>query len=761
MIETYTRAVLRWRWLIIIATLLITAVVASGGRFLEFTNDYRVFFGKTNPQLEAFENLQDTYIKNDNVLFMLIPKDGGVFTQHTLQAVQELTEAAWQIPYSRRVDSVTNFQNTYAEGDDLVVEDLVLDLQVLSAEDFVTAKSISTREPLLRNRVISPDAHATGVNVTIEMPGVDQNHETPEVVQHVRDLLQQMERKYPQIDFYVTGVVMLNNAFPEASKNDMKTLVPLAFLAIIIGLLFFLRSFTGTFVTLLIIVTSILLAMGSSGWLGIKLTPPSASAPIMILTLAVADCVHFLTTFLFNMRKGHAKQEAIVESMRINYHPIFLTSLTTAIGFLSLNFSDSPPFNDLGNITAMGVVYAFILTVTFLPALVSVLPVRVTQRESRSTLLMQDLAEFVIRRRRVLMLGMGVATLGLIALIPRNELNDVFVEYFDESVEFRTDTDMVADNLTGLYFVDYSLNAKESGGISEPEFLAKVESFADWYGEQPEVLHVNIITDVFKRLNKNMHADETSYYRIPETRDLSAQYLLLYEMSLPYGLDLNNQINLDKSATRMSVSLKTISSKRVLELEQRAINWLQGNAPELEAEGSSPTVMFSHIGHRNIRSMLLGTTIALVLISSILIFALRSLKMGLISLIPNLAPAGIAFGVWALTVGQVGLALSVVAGMTLGIVVDDTIHFLSKYLRARREQGLSAEDAVRYAFSSVGVALWVTTVVLVAGFLVLSLSAFELNAGMGLLTAITIAIALIVDFLFLPPLLIQLEENTA
>ena len=169
--------------------------------------------------------------------------------------------------------------------------------------------------------------------------------------------------------------------------------------------------------------------------------------------------------------------------------------------------------------------------------------------------------------------------------------------------------------------------------------------------------------------------------------------------------------------------------------------------------------MFAHIGDRNIRSMLKGTSIALVIISMILIFALKSLKLGLLSLIPNLAPVGVAFGIWALVVGQVGLSLSVVAAMTLGIVVDDTVHFLSKYLRARREQGLNAQDAVRYAFHTVGVALWVTTIVLVAGFLVLAQSAFELNSGMGLLTAITIAIALFIDFLFLPPLLIKFEEK--
>ena len=256
-----------------------------------------------------------------------------------------------------------------------------------------------------------------------------------------------------------------------------------------------------------------------------------------------------------------------------------------------------------------------------------------------------------------------------------------------------------------------------------------------------------------------MHADDDSYYRIPEERELAAQYLLMYEMSLPYGLDLNNQINVDKSATRLTATLETLSTTQVMAFEEKVEQWMIENTPDLVTAGASPTIMFSHIARRNIVSMLGGTTLALILISGILMVSLRSVKFGVLSLIPNLVPAGVAFGVWALFVGQVGLAVSVVAAMTLGIVVDDTIHFLSKYLRARRERGMNTEDAIRYAFNTVGVALFITTVILTAGFLIIAQSNFLLNAHMGLLTAITICIALFIDFLLLPPLLMLVDRD--
>jgi len=758
MVENFAEFILRNKWMTLVLVLLWIAAMGSGARFLTFTNDYRVFFGEDNPQLTAFENLQNTYSKNDSVMFVLAPNDGQVFTRQTLAAVAWLTERAWETPYSTRVESLTNYQHTSAVEDDLLVEDLAYRPETLSDEDLLRIREIALNEPVLLNRLVSPRAHVTGINVTIELPGVDPIAENPEVVNYVRDLRDEFTRAYPDIEVRLTGIIMMNQAFPEASKYDMSTLFPLMLLLFMVVLYFWVKGLSGTIATFLIIIFSIVGAMGMAGWFGIALTPPSFSAIMIIPTMAIADSVHVLMNYLLKMQTGESREEAMVDSIRINFQPVFLTSITTAIGFMSMNFSDAPPFHDLGNIVAMGVMIAFVLSLTFLPAMMMILPGRQRTGETASSRLMQRFAEFVIAQRGKLLLGMGLGCLLLVSFVPKNELNDDFVKYFSERIEFRRDADFAAENLSGLYLINYSLQSGQDGGVSEPEFQRNLEKFADWYRQQPEVAHVNVISDTFKRLNRSMHGDDDSWYRLPDARDLAAQYLLLYEMSLPYGLDLNNQLNIDKSATRMTVTLYNMTTNTVLELEARAQAWLRRNVPpSMHNEGASPTIMFSHIGQRNIRSMLLGTTIALILISLILVVALRSVKIGLLSLIPNLIPAALAFGLWGLVVGQVGLALSVVTGMTLGIVVDDTVHFLSKYLRARREKGFDAPDAVRYAFSTVGLALVVTSIVLVAGFTVLTFSAFALNSNMALMTAVTIIFAILADFLLLPPLLMAVD----
>ncbi|WP_316368675.1 efflux RND transporter permease subunit [Candidatus Thiodiazotropha sp. CDECU1] len=753
MSESFFRFVLNNRLLVIFLAIVISLLMGSGARHLEFSNDYRMFFSEENPQLKAFDQLQNTYTKNDNVLFVLAPKDGKVFSRETLSAVAELTKESWQVPYSLRVDSITNFQHTQADGDDLIVEDLVLDPSSLSDDELAEKQQIATSDPLLVNRLISPTAHTTGVNVTVQLPGKKLS-EVPEVAEKAREMVKQIEASYPNIDIYLTGMVMMNNAFPSASLDDMQRLYPMMFAAVVLVLMVMLRSIPGTLSTVIIVILMIIATMGLTGWLGIKMSPPTTTVPIVIMTLAIADCVHILVNFLHGMRDGESKYQAMMESLRINLQPIFLTTLTTSIGFLSLNFSEAPPFRDLGNMAAMGVVLAFFLSVTFLPAMMMLLPVKALSGDTLGSIAMIRFADFVVRYKKQLLWGMGVVVLLLISQIPNNRLDDQFVKYFDETISFRQATDFATDNLTGIYLIEYSLESGETGGISDPQFLQRVEEFANWYRQQPHVLHVNSITDIMKRLNRNMHADEDAWYRLPDQRDLSAQYLLLYEFSLPFGLDLNNQINVKKSATRFSVTMQSIATSQLLDIEERAQAWLQENAPGMRINGASPTIMFAHIGNRNIISMLKGTTLALVMISIILIFALRSLRVGGLSLIPNLVPIGMAFGLWGLFVGEVGLALSVVAGMTLGIVVDDTVHFLSKYLRARREKNMDRENAVRYAFSTVGTALWVTSLVLMVGFGILAFSHFQLNSGMGLLTAITLGLALVADFLFLPPLLI-------
>ena len=751
--------VLKYRWFVIVGLLALIALTGSGVRFIEFSTNYRVFFSEDNPQLLAFDELQNIYTNNDNIIFVIDVPDGDPFSAQSVKIVSELTEKSWLLPYAIRVDGVTNFQHSEADGDDLIVADLVEDAEAIDSGGLAKARRIALNEPLLKNRLISSDGKYAGINVTIQLPGKLLS-EVPTTAAAALALADSIENKYPGTEIYLTGIVMINNAFVTSGQGDMMTVFPLMFLMIIFLMIILLRSFWGTITTVILIAFSAAVAVGLAGWFGMQLTPTSAQAPTMIMTLAVADSIHILVTMLQEMRLGRSRKDAIIESLRVNFAPVFLTSLTTVIGFLSLNFSDSPPYRDLGNITAMGVTAAFLLSISFLPAVLSLLPIKVSKRKEQKSNIFGNLADWVISRQRPILVGSVVVVMFAAIMVPQNKLNDEFVKFFDTTLQFRTDSDFASDHLTGFMVIEHSIGSGEDGGIAEPAYLAKLDSLAEFYKTLPNVVHVNHFGLVMKKLNMNMHGDDSAYYRIPDERNLAAQYTLLYEMSLPYGLDLNNMISIDKSSTRMTVTCKNIPSAELIALSEQGEKWLIDHAPkEMFAAASSPALMFSHLSKRQVLSMINGAGIALVLITLCMIIALCSFKYGLISVIPNMVPMVLGFGAWALLVGELGMAQSSIVGMTLGIVVDDTVHFLNKYLRARRERGLSPEDSVRYAFTTVGRALFITTVVLVAGFLVLTTSTFRLNSELGQLAALTIAFALIADFFLLPALLLVLDRS--
>ena len=757
-LDCYIDIILRRRWPVLILATLIMLAMSGGVPFIGVTNDYRSLFDEGNPQLAAFDALEDTYSDANTALIAVAPREGLVFTRETLAAVEELTEAAWRAPYSTRVDSLTNYNHSEAFGDDLVVEPLVDDAQSLDDAGLKRVEEIALNATEIAGRLVARDGRVAGMAVTFALPD---NADTAviEITDYLNGILDEARASTPNIAYYLTGDVVLNRAFADATKDDMERLTPVVFLIILVATAVLLRSAIGTLVTILVVMFTVNTTMGFAGWIGTVFNPVNAGVPLIIMTIAVADSIHIVTAALAGLDRGLEKKEAIIDSLRTNAWPVFLTSATTAGGFLTLNSSDSPPFHVLGNLVAFGVLCAFIYSMTLLPALLSVLPLRARRVRAEQPGLFDRFGAFVIARRTFLLWSFSILAVALISGIPRNELTDNWTQYFDERYQFRRDTDFVLENLTGMETLEFSLEAGSEGGITNPDYLRTVDDFAGWFRNQAEVSHVQAFPDIMKRLNMNMHGDDPAFYRLPDSGELAAQYLLLYEFSLPFGSDLNNRIDIAKSATRMTVTVRGhTSSQQVRELDARAYDWLSANAPDMVTAATGVSITFAHLSQRNINSMLRATVIAMGLISLIFILVFKSIRLGMISLVPNFLPAAMSFGLWGYLVGQVGLAGSVMTAIAFGIIVDDTTHFLSKYLKARRA-GDPAPEAVLYTFRTVGQALWTTTLVLVAGFLVFALSGFEVSWSLGLMVTGTILFALLADFLLLPPLLMAIDRK--
>lgn len=764
---------LRYRVLFSIVSLFATAFIAYGVKDLYFESDYKIYFEKDDPHLLAHEEIQDTYTKTDNIAILLRPDNGDLFNERILTLIHELTELAWQTPYVIRVDSLSNFQHTSADNDDLLVDSLVREPDLLTPERASDIREIALSETELFNRMISKDGSTGFINVVLELPPVvdltaddetkaaqrtarDSSH--PEVVSFWRELIAEYEVKNPDVEFHLNGVTVITNSFNEAAAADTSALIPLVYLVILISLAVFLRSLGAIVGSLLVIICASVAAIGSAGWLGYALNTTNLSTPLIVLTIAVCDAVHLLSIYLRNLSMGLNSKEAMSESLRLNLQPIVLTSITTAVGFLTLNFSVSPPFQELGNMTAIGVMWAMVLTFTLLPCLTMLL-VKKRKKILNQNEYLNKLADFIIRRRLSVLVVTSLVAIGMIALLPLNQVDDDPVTYFKKGVPFRDASDFSAKYLPSVKDLEFSINCGEASCINDPSFLKMLDQFRAWLEQRSEVEHVATYANVIKRLNRSMNADDPSFYRVPDQSDLSAQYNLMYEMSLPYGLDLNNQLDLDKSSTKIAIMTNHITNAELIDLADQSHQWLKSNYRADVEPGASISLMFAHVGENNIRSMIVGGFLALLGITLTILIALKSFRYALISLIPNCVPAFMAFGLWGLLVGQVNMAVASVFSISLGILVDDTVHFISKYRRARQVKGLDPEQAIHYAFNNVGMALVVTTVVLALGFGLLGFSDFNLNAMTGTLVAITILIALVFDFLMLPPILMLFDRD--
>lgn len=757
------RSALNWTvynpWKVISATLLFVMFLGYFMQFVAPSISFKDLLGEDWPSLKSYESMQKEYIADDNLLVMIEAKDGDAFTQDILAGTQALTAALWKTPYSIRVESVTNFQHTRANGDDLEVGDLIPLPRSLSYSGLQEAKDIALNDPIALHRVVNPSGNVLAVNVVFHFPMVS-GDEKLIAFAAVESLVDQFRQDQPQTNVYIGGLTALDATVMMLSMNETGLFLGLVLLLAVVLLVVLLRSIVPVLVSVIVMLFSVMAALALSGMMGWKMTPFTSIVPMLVLIIAIADCIHFITVFVKRMNLGEDKKLALCNSLKINIKAIVITSVTTAIGFLTFNFSGSDSIAALGNESAFGVMVAGLLSLTFLPAMLSLLPVKVYRPNIVPAGRYQKLAQTVFTYRRGIFISCMVVTVLLGTNIPKNTFDDNIPTYFSETLPWRQANDFGEKQFGSAFNFTYSLSAEAGSSVADPAYLQKVEAFTDYLRELPKAAYVKSLADTFKRLNKSMHGDDPAYYRLPEDRNLAAQYLLMYEMSLPYGLDLSDQINLDKSASKILVAFESMSVVDTLALDKDIKRWLATNMPETEALSSGVQIMFAELISQDTIGLTFGAVLGLLIISMLLIFMLRSVKLGLISVLPNLIPIVMAFGLWGLLVGQVGFGLAMVSGMSIGIIVDDTVHFLTKYLYGRRTLAMNAKDAVAYTYETVGSSLVFTTLVLVSAFLIMmGVSEFRVNTDMGKMTSLILCFALLFDLLALPALLMMFDQK--
>ncbi len=749
--------ILRHRIPILTFTFFIVLFAGLGLGRLTFSPDYREFFDPNDPYFKAYEDLNRFYTYQDNILFVLSSKSEQVFNREFLSILDEFTLDTRYIPNFIRVDSLSNFPHTTADGDTLNIRPLAHNPKGLSDEQLILAKKLSSTDPQLVHRLVSSNGKALGVEVTIYFPGWKEN-EREETAQFALQLAQRYRSQYPDLKLHIGGSVLFGRALKQAAQDDFKSFFPLMYLAVSLIAWWILRSLKATLALMTVVFFADVISAGIAGWLFFPITAVSVQAPNMILIIGIADGIHILTTFFYYFDRGSSRDEAILESLNINSRPVFLTSVTTSVGFICFNFNSSPPYQVMGIVVAIGIVSAYFLSIFYLPAILSTLTIepRGIRADRHKTML--GLADWVIKNKDVVYWSfLGFLALSLYQL-PKLHLDEKITEYIHPRYSFRSDTDFITQNFTGIWTLEYDMQSGKNRGIIQPEYLDQVNRFASWYAQQPETVFVSNFAETIKRFHRLMHGDDPRYFKLPKDYKLIGQYLTIYEMSVPPGVDLGTQIRPDDSATRFVAVLKNISTKEILDLNLKSEKWLSQNIPPNTAQiGTSPPFLFAHLAKSNLHSIIPGTVVALCTITILLTVFFKSIRFGFIALLANIVPPVLGFGLWAIFSSKMGIAVSLITLTSLGLVFSDTIHLICYYLAFRKHKNFFASIAIRNSFEVVGVALGSTTVTLFIGFAMLIFSGFTINAHLGALTAMIVLIALIADLLFLPVLILKLE----
>ena len=758
--KDFAKLLIKYRYLSIGLVIIVVCLLATGLTKLTFNPDLETYFPEGHPAVIRSNEIDDMFIPTDNLIIAVHSNEGTLFNGDSLKVIEELTKKSWTIPYSVRVDSLTNYSYVKSVNDDLIVEPFIEEAEKKSIEFFEKRENLVAGEDIIYKSLISEDKKTSVVSIIVDPPGPNKEDQNTELINYILGFIEPIKESNENLDIRLLGNPYLDYISPRIVKAEMPVVMPLMLLLIFFIVFLMIRSYVAVLATFVVILMSLIATFGSIGILGSPLNQMVTTIPILIITLALADCIHLFSIYFQNRVKGISSKESMEKSLEMNIQPLFLTTISTCIGFLCLNFIEVAPLRDFGNAVAIGIGFAFIFTIFFIAPIVSFFEVKTASKVTKQTRFSTSVGSFILKNGNKLIFSITSISFLILLCIPMNELDENPTQMYAEGfTSFSSDTLWLDEKLSVTFPVNF-LATNEEGQVSDPDFLKILDKFSVWLEEREQVNHVTSLANNMKNLNKSMHGDDPEWKKIPENADLSAQYLFFYEMSLPMGLDLNSSISQDRKSTKISATLKDMSANEFKEFNNEVLGYLQQNNLEnMISEPSSFRVIFTYMVEAIVNSLLYGLFIGILLITLIIGLFFRSYLLPALSIFPNILPIGMGFGLWGLFVGDVGFMVAVGMGSTLGVIVDFTVHFLSKYELARKEFKKSVEESVIYSFETVGFALIIMTVVLALGFSVLNLVTFIPIQDFAKFSVICFIGGLIINFLFLPNLLMKFDKR--
>lgn len=763
MIETHSvsarfaRFVTGRPWLSLAVSALALAGLTAGLPRVRANFTHTAFFYPDDPLMVEFDAFERRF-GNDDAVLVTVRSESGVFDADTITLLQKLTERMWQVPEVIRVDSLTNFNWVHADGDDIAVDPLIPADAELTSEYLAERRAIALAHESLPDWMVSRDGKTAVVMARIR-PGIEDAPKASVIVLAVREVVAALQGGDHVM--HIHGSPAVTYAFEESTQIDLQKIIPLVLGLTILFLAVLLRSVSGVVLPLVVVVLSIVAALSVAGWTGVELSSVTSILPQILIAVGVADAVHILVGFRAARRNGLDKRAAANHTLSKNFVPTLLTSLTTALGFFAFSTAGLRPVAGLGLLSGIATLLAWLITYMVVGALLVVVPSWIKPRVERVDLQVASprahaYVGWLMRTRWVIVGLFAALTAAAAVLAVRTRVNSDPYRYFAEGFPLREANEAILRDLGYSMGYEIVLDSGAEDGVKDPAFMAKVEALERFAMGLPRTVRVVSTADVLRQMNRALEGGGAEAYRMPDTREGIAQELFLYSMSLPPGMDMNDRITVKNDAIRMSVLSGTSDSSTWM----KQAHAMEGHARELglRASVTGKGRLFQSMNDYVVMSFIQSLIIAVVGISIILVLTFRSVKLGLVAMIPNVVPLVIGGAVLNVLGANLDIGTVLVSSVCLGIAVDDTIHVLANYNRYVRE-GRSPREALALVFSHTGPALITTTLVLVSAFGAFGIGTFVPNVFFGIMTATVLTAALVTDLVLLPALLLVMAGS--
>jgi len=740
--------IIRWPWITLGILLLITGFFLAGIPQLQIDNSVDSMLPADHPARLLYDDVNDTFGGTDVMVIAVHSED--IFSEATLTQVIELTETFQRLPGVDEVVSLSTAKRMDGEDGTLVVRDLMPTVPE-SDEERDDLRAYVADQEMYVNNIISSDGHYAGVVVEL-LPDIDDSA----VYASLRQVIGEQENA---ADIYVGGGPAVNAEMTTSMKGDLVQLIPFVLLVLAIVLYLSLRTVAGVILPLAVVLLTVIWTAGLMAWLGIPMAIISTTLPIMLIAIGVADAIHILTDYYAGLRGGEEKRSAIRTVVKHIGMAIVLTSITTLVGFLSLGTSPVQQVMQFGLFVGFGVMAALAITLTLIPAALELghaprFRARKSKKPTLSTRGLTWLSRFVVKRRAALLIVGGLlfvlaAVGGTRLVVETNTLR-----FFRPETPIRQATEVVDLSFGG----SESLSIVINGDIKSPDVLNGMLHFQDWATALPEVGYTASVADYVTQINEALHDNDPAERVIPQTRNTVAQEILLYEMSSDPS-DFARAVNYNYEQARIVLRMESLSSSELGELVQQVEDEVIRSADgQFDVGITGSSYLFKVLTDLLVSGQILSLLVSLFGVALVVGLIFRSVRFGLLSIIPLGFTITLNFGIMGWLNIPLDTATTMLASIAIGIGVDYTVHFLSKYRRELRA-GSSPHAAVGETIQTTGRAITYNMMAVAAGFAVLLFSSFGPIATLGALVALSMGISGLAALTLLPAALMATEAK--